>query len=347
MASETERLSRRLRWLLAWAAVLLWAGVAWVGKPVVHAVFFYRPTCEHCHLVMTETFPPLAEKYGQQLQILQVDVTAPEGLALYRAAAQQFAIPKDRQGVPTLIVGETVLVGSAEIPGQFPDLISNYLAQDGVAWPALAGLPELIARDPALATTQPLSLEARLARDPVGNTLAVAVLTGMVLAMGYSLFRFWRAAPAEEGSGGARRPAWLMPALMLAGFAVAGYLAYVETTQSTAICGPVGDCNAVQQSAYARLFGILPIGVLGLAGYAALAVAWWVSRSPVERVAAWGSLALFGLALFGTLFSVYLTFLEPFVIGATCAWCLTSAVVMTALLVLSAAPAKKALSNLF
>ena len=38
----------------------------------------------------------------------------------------------------------------------------------------------------------------------------------------------------------------------------------------------------------------------------------------------------------GTLFSIYLTFLEPFIIGATCAWCLTSSIIMTVLLWLSA-----------
>jgi uncharacterized membrane protein len=37
-----------------------------------------------------------------------------------------------------------------------------------------------------------------------------------------------------------------------------------------------------------------------------------------------------------TLFSIYLTALEPFVIGATCAWCLSSAVIVTLLLMLSA-----------
>ena len=40
----------------------------------------------------------------------------------------------------------------------------------------------------------------------------------------------------------------------------------------------------------------------------------------------------------GTLFSIYLTFLEPFVIGATCAWCLASAVILTLLMWLSARP---------
>jgi uncharacterized membrane protein len=50
---------------------------------------------------------------------------------------------------------------------------------------------------------------------------------------------------------------------------------------------------------------------------------------------------IWGAALLGTLFSVYLTFLEPFVIGATCAWCLTSAVVITLLLWATAPMAAK------
>jgi uncharacterized membrane protein len=39
--------------------------------------------------------------------------------------------------------------------------------------------------------------------------------------------------------------------------------------------------------------------------------------------------AFWGFSLFGILFSIYLTTLEPFVIGATCMWCVSSAVLMT------------------
>ena len=45
------------------------------------------------------------------------------------------------------------------------------------------------------------------------------------------------------------------------------------------------------------------------------------------------------MAWFGVLFSIYLTFLEPFVIGASCAWCLSSAIVMTLILWASTGPA--------
>jgi uncharacterized membrane protein len=126
---------------------------------------------------------------------------------------------------------------------------------------------------------------------------------------------------------------------------VAGYLAYVETAQVNAVCGPVGDCNTVQQSEYARLFGILPIGVLGLIGYAAIVIAWLIARNTYDRLADLAVKSLFVMTIFGTLFSIYLTYLEPFVIGATCAWCLTSSVLMTVLMLLSVGPAKTVLSK--
>ena len=112
------------------------------SSPVVQAVLFYSPTCSHCHKVITEDLPPLTEKYGDQLQILGVDVTVEAGQNLYQAAIQRFNIPDDRLGVPTLVVGGTVLVGSLEIPEQFPILIEQWLAAGGIGWPDIPGLKE-------------------------------------------------------------------------------------------------------------------------------------------------------------------------------------------------------------
>lgn len=57
-----------------------------------------------------------------------------------------------------------------------------------------------------------------------------------------------------------------------------------------------------------------------------------------------GYLELFGFTLFGVLFSLYLTYLEPFVIRAVCIWCLISAVIITLLLLLSLDPAVQAIT---
>lgn len=181
----------------------------------------------------------------------------------------------------------------------------------------------------------------RLAQDPLGNAIAIIVLFAMLAAVlrAYQIFRSQDVKPFEENLQ------WLIPILCVVGLVVAGYLAYVETTLVAAVCGPVGDCNTVQQSEYARLFGILPIGILGIIGYTGILIAWVAARYAGASLAKLAKLALFMLTTAGTLFSIYLTFLEPFVIGATCAWCLTSALLMTLLMIISVRPAKIALHD--
>ena len=73
---------------------------------------------------------------------------------------------------------------------------------------------------------------------------------------------------------------------------------------------------------------------------------WLVARFADDWLAGLGTLFLFVTTFAGTLFSIYLTFLEPFVIGATCAWCLTSALLMTILMLITVIPAKRAFSDL-
>jgi uncharacterized membrane protein len=194
---------------------------------------------------------------------------------------------------------------------------------------------ELVAQDPfaviPIGSAVDQSPLDKFGQDPLGNGVAVVVLILLLVSL--------VAAPllAVRGSLPAF-PSWLVIVLALVGAAVAGYLANVETNGYEAVCGPVGDCNAVQQSEYAQLFGI-PIGVLGVAGYLAIAGLWLVSRVARGSLAEWALVLIALGALGGVAFSAYLTFLEPFVIGATCLWCITSAIVMMALLWISAGPA--------
>jgi uncharacterized membrane protein/thiol-disulfide isomerase/thioredoxin len=171
----------------------------------------------------------------------------------------------------------------------------------------------------------------RFLQDPVGNGIAVAVLCILLATLAVGVLALGVEGPPLLPSS----PGWAIPALAVAGLAIAVYLSLVEVTGTVAVCGPVGDCNRVQQSEYALLFGVAPVGILGALGYLGILAAWGVAtRGPVgsRRQA---RLSLWILAFLGTAFSAYLTFLEPFVIGATCAWCVGSALLM-ALLLLSA-----------
>lgn len=179
----------------------------------------------------------------------------------------------------------------------------------------------------------------RFRRDTAANSLAVVVLAGMAL----SLLLIGLATRSDEGEG--RPPGVAVALLALAGLGVAIYLAFIETSGGQAVCGPVGDCNTVQQSAWAKVLGI-HVGVIGVVGYAVVLGAWVVARLAPPGPADWARVALFAGAAAGTGFSIYLTFLEPFVIGATCLWCLSSAVIVTALMWLTARPALAAWERL-
>jgi uncharacterized membrane protein len=142
-----------------------------------------------------------------------------------------------------------------------------------------------------------------------------------------------------------RWPIWILPALALIGLGVAAYMSYIEITKSEAVCGPVGDCNTVQESQYAYLFGVIPVGMMGIVGYLAILIAWIIGEYGPESLRKFSILSIWGMGWFGVLFSIYLTFLEPFVIGASCAWCITSAVVMTLILLASTESAMKVLQS--
>lgn len=347
---------------------------------VVHAVFFYSPTCSHCHDAINNVLIPLMAEYGERLAVVGIDVSTEAGNYLYSSAILFYEVPENRRGVPTLVVADTVLVSSLEIENAFPQMVEAGLEAGGNEWPAFPGMAEVAASltptpESALPTTSPTPETAAVGiaevetavpptaapvpadttaqsletidtttmsqaadappPDPVGFALGWLVLLGLLVVL---LVVVWQAGghwvaltqadAALNTTTGRRVLFWLLIGL---GLLVSGYLAYVETTQIQAVCGPVGECNVVQSSPYAQIMGI-PIAVFGLLFYLALAGLWLAQR--FENASRLVAPALVALTLFGVLFSLYLTLLELLVIGAICAWCLASAVVTGLLSVL-------------
>ncbi len=319
--------------------------------PVVRAVMFWMDTCGHCHYVLDEVLPPLQSRYGEQLDIFLIELKSAEDFdRLYQTAAA-FGIAKEMVGVPFLVIGDRVLIGSDQIPAELPGLIEQYLAEGGVDTPNLptaqTPTPVIVAQG---SENQP---PVQASNDPVeavpysnGFTLAILVIVGMAASLLFIGLTFVRGVPALPRIFSMRWIETAISLLCLIGLGVAGYLAYVETQAVQAVCGPVGDCIAVQSSPYARLYGVLPVGILGILGYLGILAGWFYPRLRRDRLARYAPLIVFGMTILGVLFSLYLTFLEPFVIRAVCIWCITSAVIMTVLLYLSLKPALQAMQAL-
>lgn len=121
----------------------------------------------------------------------------------------------------------------------------------------------------------------------------------------------------------------LIVLISVAGVLISVYLTWTHLRGTALVCvGGGSGCETVQTSRYSEVLGF-PVALLGVFAYAGLLLSAAVRGEKA---------ALFGLfvALVGTLYSAYLTYLELFVIRAICQWCVASAVLVTAALFLTA-----------
>ena len=153
----TTRNNRRLSLLILFVLLfsLLLPGSVLAQSAKVQVVLFYSPFCGHCQQVIAEEIPPIVQAYnssyiwsyygeppdeetgqlpsivayeGNTLQILYVDTSSQDGGNLYMAAVERFQISPENQAVPTMIIGELILIGGIDIPSQLPGLVDSWLA---------------------------------------------------------------------------------------------------------------------------------------------------------------------------------------------------------------------------
>lgn len=125
--------------------------------------------------------------------------------------------------------------------------------------------------------------------------------------------------------------------LALIGTFLSAYLfLYALGFYGALVCGAGGGCSLVQASRWADFLGF-PVAGWGLVWYVALLVVSFASLQPRFGDGRWVPRALLVLAAGGLGFTIYLKYLEFFVIRAVCKWCVASAV-LTVLIFLLALP---------
>lgn len=120
--------------------------------------------------------------------------------------------------------------------------------------------------------------------------------------------------------------------LSLIGLLVSAYLSYSKLSGIPVKCSLLTGCETVEQSSYSMIFGI-PVAVLGLVFYLSLIISTFF-RVNINYKDLISKFVLIATA-FGFIFSLYLTYLELYVIFAICAYCVLSALVSTGLFFVS------------
>jgi uncharacterized membrane protein len=123
--------------------------------------------------------------------------------------------------------------------------------------------------------------------------------------------------------------------LALGGLLVSTYLLlYKLGVIGSMVCGVANECERVQASRYSTLFGV-PVAAFGVGGYVVLLAlalgGLQASQATRPTITRW----LAGLSALGVAFSLYLLYLELFVIHAVCRWCSVSGVLILAICAVS------------
>ncbi len=130
--------------------------------------------------------------------------------------------------------------------------------------------------------------------------------------------------------------------LALGGIAVSIYLLTVHWGWWNAVCLGVGDCELVNTSRFSEFLGV-PVALWGILAY----VGMFVASAAVLRqtYSEWATRLLFFGAALGVAFSAYLTYIELFVLHEICPWCVLSAIIVSAIAILSALELRDAERN--
>jgi uncharacterized membrane protein len=122
--------------------------------------------------------------------------------------------------------------------------------------------------------------------------------------------------------------------LALAGIFVATYLLLYKLGMIGHLSCSIGSCETVNTSKWAKFLGV-PVAGWGVAFYVVLFILALISTGERYAESRGMAQAIVAMAGTGVVFSAWLTWLELFRIHAICQWCVTSAILVTAIFVIS------------
>jgi uncharacterized membrane protein len=128
----------------------------------------------------------------------------------------------------------------------------------------------------------------------------------------------------------------IVAALALAGIFISIYLTLYKLGVIGELSCSIGSCETVNTSRWSMFLG-LPVAAWGLFFYLDVFVIAFLGTMPRWENQPVISIILVAQAAIGVLFSAWLTYLELAVIHAICIWCVTSAIIVLIILVVSVA----------
>lgn len=122
--------------------------------------------------------------------------------------------------------------------------------------------------------------------------------------------------------------------LGFSGFLLASYIRDTKKSSTPLVCPLEGSCETVVHSKYSFFLGI-PVELLGIIYYGFVTLAYFFYAFFPGIMPGIISYLILGLSTAAFLFSLYLTAVQSFLLKHWCTWCLISAGICTAIIILA------------
>ncbi|WP_169309431.1 vitamin K epoxide reductase family protein [Thermodesulfobium narugense] len=241
--------------------------------------------------------------------------------------AAEYGVKRSDVGIPFMIVGKKVLIGTDEIKKNLPDLIQDGINHGGIPFPERV-LHSEFAKD--------IDIKTIKSENFVGESFAIFTVISLLIFASYSLLSLKFTTLTKYLSFIRVFRNYLIFLLIFVGFLISIYLLHLETTSSSGVCIIFSGCNIVQKSSFSRIFGIIPVALLEIFVFFVLFALWIYScKLKRDKIFFFNSrMILFWINFVAVVVAISLTVLEIFVIKSACIYCLISSIILGLLLIL-------------
>ena len=107
---------------------------------VVQGWYFYANDCPHCLAVLEDFLNPLIEAKGNLVDIRLLEISDPLYYEALMAVEAHFNIDPADRAIPTLVIGDTILIGETAIEDQLTALVEGGIESGGIEFPDVEGI---------------------------------------------------------------------------------------------------------------------------------------------------------------------------------------------------------------
>ncbi len=126
----------------------------------------------------------------------------------------------------------------------------------------------------------------------------------------------------------------IISALALLGFIIAAYIQHHKHMKRTLVCPMRAQCHNVIHSDYSKFLSV-PVEVLGMLYYFSVFLMYLLFAVFPGLSGGEFAYVLLAVSAGAVVFSIYLLFVQAFVLKEWCSWCIASAIISTAIFLVS------------